>query len=153
MKQTVQSGFTLIEILVVMGILSIILSYSLIVSFDAYRGYTIRSERGIIVSILSRARSRAVTNYFQSMHGVCYDGLAKNYILFQGQSYALATIKETTGANPVTAFTSSPSAFFCSNGGVVFTQLSGTSTPVNIVLSGNGQSFPITINYEGTIIW
>jgi hypothetical protein len=37
--------------------------------------------------------------------------------------------------------------------GVVFTQLSGTTTATTTTITQNGRTSTITINYEGTITW
>ena len=65
-------GFTLIEILVVIAIMSVILSFGLVVDLNIFKGDSFRAEQSTIVSVLSRARSRAIANLFYDDHGVCY---------------------------------------------------------------------------------
>src|SRR5437870_6082014 len=137
-------GMTLIEIMVAIAILGIILSLGLIISFDSYRGYSFRSESSVVVSILERARSRALNNFYQSPHGVCYDSTNKNYVLFRGSSFGSAVAQETTPANPsVTISPSSAASFFCSsNQGIVFSQITGDflSARADIVLVQNNRT-------------
>ena len=147
----------MIEIVMAIAILGIIFSLGLIVSMDSYRGYSFRSEVSTIVSVLERARSRSLNNLFQISHGVCYDSGSKNYVIFRGTSYGASnpTTRETVSSNPSLTISPSTSAsFFCSsNLGIVFTQLSGTTTLADIVLVQNNRISTTSINHEGTINW
>jgi prepilin-type N-terminal cleavage/methylation domain-containing protein len=147
-------GFTLIEIVVAIAILGIILSFGLIVSLDSYRGYIFRTERSTIVSVLTRARNKSLANINQQPHGACYDDLNKNYVIFDGSSFAVATNPTTVQANPSVSIASNPNIFLCgSNVGVVFAQLIGTTTRVDIGITQNNRVSTTSINYEGTINW
>ena len=64
-------GFTFIEILVVIAILGTLFAIGLLMSMEAYRGYSRRSDRDILVSALERARSSALANTNQQEWGVC----------------------------------------------------------------------------------
>ena len=153
--KNLQHGLTLIEIVVVIAIIGLIVSLGLITSFDSYRGYLFRSERTTLVSVLSRARSQAMNNMFETTHGICYDNSAKNYAIFRGSGY-LATnpTNETVNSNSVAIIISIPSSFICSPGsGVIFSQLSGTTSPIDIVVTENNRVSTTSINYEGAINW
>lgn len=149
------AGLTLVEIVVVVAILSFILALGLIINFDSYKGYIFRSEQNILVSTLSRARSKSMNNFGQSRHGVCYNTATKNYVLYIGNSYVVNNpTNEYLSGNPSVTLSSSGGDFICGTGlGVVFNQLSGTTSPIEIVLNESGRVSTTSINYEGTIIW
>src|SRR3989344_3780506 len=85
-----QRGMTLIEILLVVGILGLILAFGMTVNFSAFTTGTLQGEESKIVSALERARSHAMANMFESKYGVCYD--AGNYIIFRnGRTDCLPT--------------------------------------------------------------
>lgn len=139
-------GFTLIELVVVMGILAAIMSLGLLMSMDVYRGFSYRNERDVVVSMLQKARSRSMNNINQTPWGVCY--VAPHYIVFKGTVC-------TPGSASNETLPASPSAAIAGLylPGVVFTQLSGTTTATTTSITQNGKTSAVSINYEGTIIW
>ena len=151
---TSSPGFTLIEMLVVMGLLVILASLGLLVSMETYRGSSFRNERDTVVSILQKARSQAVSNV--CLGSPCPDGAPHGvhvqndkYVIFQGTTYSSGSslneiIKPRISTTQITETTD-----------IVFAQLSGSvTTPGTITVSDNtGHSSVITINSEGQIIW
>jgi prepilin-type N-terminal cleavage/methylation domain-containing protein len=86
-------GFTLIEVVIVIGLIVIIAAFTLVVSLDDYRGYGFRNERDVVVAVLQKARSQAINNmcFGDSCtdgvpHGV-YFGTPGKYVIFQGAGY------------------------------------------------------------------
>ena len=147
-KNTIK-GFSLIEILVVMSIIGAIMSLGLLFDFNSFRGYYFRSERSTIVSVLERARSRSMNNYFGSTHGVCF--ISPNYIIFKGNSCNTGNPdNELIPANQ-NIFTSSD--FATTFPTLVFSQLAGTTTGGTIHLTDGLRSGDIIINNEGAINW
>lgn len=140
-------GFTLIEIVVVMAIFTVLIGLGLFMSIDSYRGFAFRSEQDTIVSVLEKARSRAVNNYYQSPWGVCY--LAPNYLIFKGSTCTAVN----SDAIPANAGVAAASNFATTFPTVVFSQLAGTSTGGTITVTQNARTSTVQINYEGTIIW
>lgn len=150
-------GFTLIELIVVVALLGIIATFGSIVSLDFYRVYSFRSERSTVVNLLQQARTEAMNNVCLGSgctggkaHGVRFDGTS--YILFQGNSF--------DPTDPTNArFSASPSANLVTPAtpfDVVFAQLSGVSTPVDITLtdpSTPGRTDTIRVSSEGQINW
>ena len=152
-------GFSLIEILVVLGLISIISGFGLIVSMDDYRGYNFRNERDVIVSALQKARSQAINNMCYGSgctdglpHGV-YFGVPGHYIIFQGSSYVAGDpinedIVAKNNASTVSGVTS-----------VVFTELSGDATvvpasPGVLTVTDTGTHISnITVESSGRIWW
>src|SRR4051812_11137981 len=92
-----RAGFTLIEIVVTLGILSALFALGLLVSLDAYRATMSRSERDTIVAIVERARSHAVYNSSQSAWGACL--LGGQYVIFRGTDCAVTSTSEQYPAN------------------------------------------------------
>ena len=146
-------GFSLIEIIVVVAILLLLLSLGLITNMDSYKKYMFRSENQNLISSIAKVRSESLTNKGQSPHGICFDGAQKRLALFQGVSYQTSSNPIFIDTNPLTTITSMPNIFLCANGGVVFSQLSGTTTQVEIGVTQNGSVSKTTISYEGTIHW
>lgn len=155
-------GFTLLEILVVMGLILMVVAFGLIVSFDDYRGFTFRNERDIIVNVIQKARSQAIHNMcFDTTpatinctdgkpHGVHFDH-AGHYIIFQGATWASrdASLDEVIDAKNKAATLSGMTD-------VVFNRLrananlSGGST---LTVSQSNSESVITIEPEGRIWW
>lgn len=138
-------GFTLVEILVVTGIFVLLMGMSLFMSFDYYRGYLLGTERDITVGVLEKARSRALSNMFESSHGVHID--SDNYILFRGDVYVVgAPTNENIPAN------SAIQKSGLSN--IIFSQLTGLPNVAgDITLTDGAKSKIISINNESRIEW
>ncbi len=142
-------GFSLIEIIVVMAIIGIIMSIGLMFDFNSFKGYYFRSERATLVSILERARSRAMNNYYGTSHGVCF--ISPNYIIFKGSTCTSGSPdNELIPANQKIYTSSNFSSTFPT---IVFSQLTGTTTGGTIHITDGLRSGDITINNEGTINW
>ncbi len=140
-------GFTLIEILVVIAIVTMLMALGLFMSLDSYRSSLSRSDRDQVVSLLQKARSRSMANINQASWGVCY--ISPNYILFRGSACtAGASTNEAIGASNGVSVTG-----LADVSPVVFTQLSGTTTSATVVVTQQGKSATININDEGTISW
>jgi prepilin-type N-terminal cleavage/methylation domain-containing protein len=137
-------GFTLIEVVIVIALVSVIATFGLLLSMDAYRGFSFRSERDIVVSLLTRARSAAMANMYNTPWGVCISG--GTYVVFRGTTCAVGGTSEQT---PISAGVSVSGL----TTPVVFYQVGGTTTPTTITITQNAKSSNITINYEGAIIW
>ena len=60
------------EIIIVIAMFGALLALGLFMSMDAYRGFSFRSEEDTVVSLLQKARSRAMNNMNQTPWGVCW---------------------------------------------------------------------------------
>jgi prepilin-type N-terminal cleavage/methylation domain-containing protein len=146
-------GFTLTEILIVIGLISVVASMTVIVSMDSWRGSSFSNERNAIVSALQRARGRAMSNMCLGpsctagkMHGVHIS--SGSYTVFQGNIYTVSDpINEVGNIGPTIAVTG--------NTDIVFSQLSGDASPTGtITVKDNaGRSSIITIGARGQISW
>jgi len=136
-------GFTLIEILIAVGILAIILSFGLILSMDFYKTYAFNYEKDLIVGLLQKARSQSMANIYESNYGITFNSIDHQYILIKGLS-----VDQVFEANKSIDITWPED--------VVFNQLEGKcqtcdSSDIEIILSGLGKTGTITINNEGRI--
>lgn len=152
-----QQGFTLIEIIVVIGMFILLAGLTGLMGLDGYRGYSFRSERDNVVSILQKVRAQAMNNTCSGgvcdggePHGVYFNG--GQFTLFQGQ-----TKDDAPSQNQVISSSYPISLSFNPSGNtsVVFKQLSGdVASPVTITISDNfGHTSDISINGEGRISW
>jgi len=139
-------GFTLIEILIVVGILSILVGLGLFIGNDFYRGYNLRLERSVMVSALQKARNQSMSNIGQSNHGVYLTN--DGFTIFQGPSYA----GRSTSSDQI--ILSNLSVTHSGLNEIVFSQLSGQSNASGTITLNNGiSSTTINVNYEGAISW
>ncbi len=147
-----QHGLTLIEILVVVGILGLILAMTTGVNVDLFRGDLFRSEQSTVISLLEKARSRSMSNMYDTTHGVCYS--SGNYILFRGSTCSPSA--STSEKFPANVEISTASNFASAFPTIVFNRLAGTTTSgslITIAITDGVKSANIEINNEGTISW
>lgn len=148
-----RDGFTLVEILVVMGMLAMIFVIGSLVNINFYTRELTSSEETTLIGILQKARSRSMNNLHQSSHGIHFDESEENYVLFRGTEYIPdADTNETVPRNPNIDIDPS-------SGDVVFEQLSGnlvstSSEEITLTLSDNsGRTKEINIKANGLIDW
>src|SRR3989344_6838287 len=142
------AGFTAVEILMVIAIISLLAGMGLFISMDFYRSYSFRSDRDMTVSILERARAKSLANINSSAHGVYFDSGSSEFVLFQGDSYSDpgrdTSLDQEISLNSGIAVTGINE--------VVFEQLTGNASIAgDMVLSYGVQSAVITFNEEGRI--
>jgi|GEM_PF-1017554 len=178
-KNKSNRGFTMLEVIIVMGLLVIVGSLGLFMSMETFRGNSFRNDRDATVSGLQRARSLAVSNMCfgfspsnQSQCALpdyCCDGkshgvhfynkadIAKRgkFVIFQGDNFS-----EGAFANEFVSF-NNPQVYvdIDSDVNISFARISGnlipetaTSTSVTIT-DGNSHNSVIEINSEGRIDW
>jgi len=129
-------GFTLIEVIVVLGLIALVVSFSG-VGMDVYRRQILETETAKLVGLLQTARNRSMNNVDQSPYGV--NITATEFILFHG------AVNEPVAYN--SAVTVSPL------GQIVFGQLSGASTQGTTTLSMGAGTSTIVIGSNGLINW
>ena len=135
----------MVEIIVVIGILTVIIAFGMVIDLNVFKGDTFRAEEATIVSILEKARSRAMANMFESPHGVCY--ISPDYVIFRDGICDKLGTDETVPSN--TNITVS----FISATSVIFNQLAGTTTGATIRITDGVKIEDIIINNEGRINW
>ena len=144
---TINRGFTLIEIIIVMAIMIFVVGFGLTVDFSSFTTNTLKGEESKIVSVLERARSHAMANMFDINYGVCYDRDAQNYLIFKGGT--CTTIESEFIPANINIAQNSGTSFPT----FVFDRLTGDTTAGTIHITDGIQSADIIINNEGTINW
>lgn len=136
-------AFTLIEVLVVLGILVLILGFGITVGFDSIHRSSLRSEQNGLITTLERARSKAVNNIDEMAHGVHFTGTS--YTLFEGIDWAT----HSTALDEV--FTLPSGYSLTGPTDIIFAQLSVDTTGGNISVTDGSGSYTIAVNSEGGI--
>jgi prepilin-type N-terminal cleavage/methylation domain-containing protein len=156
MKKSSQ-GFTLMEIILVLGLLGIIFAFTAFITFDTYRGSSFRNERDTIIGTLQRARTESMNNVCAGSctnskpHGVYFT--STSYTLFQGATYASRDIAYDEVRNVPTGVQ------LHGLQEVIFSLLSGdaTTTPSGsfdlVIQDSTGHISTTTINKYGQITW
>ncbi|MEE8131823.1 MAG: prepilin-type N-terminal cleavage/methylation domain-containing protein, partial [Candidatus Paceibacterota bacterium] len=137
-------AFTLLELLITLGISAMVLAVSWPLMTNIYLSFQITSEVDNLIAVLRKAQSLAFTNQDQSPYGVYI--LESQYLVFKGSSYA--------GRDPTfdEKFAKPSDIIISGLSEVVFTPLSGVSNATGTFDLSNGrQNLSIQINDEGTI--
>lgn len=92
MKLSNKKGFTLIELVIVIGIIVIIFALSVLAVLNIQRGKLLDNNAWSIVSFLRQAQNQAlngvsVDGVNQTNFGIHFDSAARQYTLFQGSTY------------------------------------------------------------------
>ncbi|OGE82839.1 MAG: hypothetical protein A2846_04330 [Candidatus Doudnabacteria bacterium RIFCSPHIGHO2_01_FULL_49_9] len=141
------AGFTLMELLVVLGLFAILLGAGVPITLGMYRQYSFHSERDMLVSIIAKARTQALSNVNEAPHGLAIAG--GNYIIFEGADYAsrVQSLDEIIPANPTITFTGSTSE-------ITFAQLTADATGAGtLTMTSGNRTADIIVNNEGRIDW
>lgn len=147
-----QFGFTLIEVLVVLMMLSVVASITLFVSMSFYSQNLLLAQRSELISLLQTVRAQALQNIDNKAHGLAINVSGGNeYLLFSGSNLATSDTESQILIPYDSRFrfaTDTPTE-------IVFSQLSGESNYEGEILmfdSFRSQvTATITINYEGAI--
>lgn len=136
-------GFTIIEVIVVLGILGILLVATAPVAWEFYQGIDLKSEYQNYKSYLNLARAYAMANKNASAHGVFFDNYGAT--IFQGTSFASrdATRDQSFPKSPLTTVSGATE--------INFAALSGKTSAASIMLSNSRGSLTININIHGKI--
>lgn len=132
-------GFTVIEITVVLALIGMLAVLGLFWTRDLFDVGSLEREQHTLVTLFTHARAYAFSNR-AGEHGVCYDHEEHAYVS-DGIRTSISTRVSVAGL---------PS---CSEGRVVFSALSATTTPVSITLTQEERSVSIFVHREGFIEW
>lgn len=146
-------GFTLVEVLVVVGLIGIVLAIGSLVNVNFYTRELSASEEETLVGVLQNARSRAMNNVDASPHGVRYQG-GDDFIIFSDEEEIIISrpkSENTTNSNVEITVNNN------SNWEVEFEQLSGNvdiSDPFVIKISNlNEEDKEVQVLSNGLINW
>ena len=150
----VKTGFSLIEVLLVLAMTGILLSGTLFFTNNYYRDTALQNERQLLMSLLYTARAEAMNNIDGKPHGVAFfPDEFSGYVLFTGHDYESSddsTRKMIPANYPINLSASSPTS-------ITFDQLSGDANySGDLILIDTNRSNAttlITINYAGKIGW
>lgn len=153
MTHTPPRGFTFIELIIVVGLIGILLTFSMAVSFSSISRSSVIQERDLFVALLlTGTRAKAIANVNQTSHGIHIDNANNRYILFEG-----TTFSPSATTNRITPYTNPNITIHNTAVGddIIFAQLSGN------VLAGVGTltfavgstTQEVEINSAGRINW
>ncbi len=142
------SGFTAIELLVVVAIIALLAAVGGLIGFDALGRSSVHSERDLLVSLLTSARARALANVNEKGHGIHIN--LNEFVIFEGTTYNISDPKNrSVGRNTGVTVTTVPA-----NADIIFNQLSASVViPVGISLTQGGQTDAVDINSQGRVEW
>jgi len=144
-------GVTLIEVLVIIGLVGVIAAIGLVVSFGSFQRNSFSTQRELAVVLLQRARSRAMANIHESAHGFVIT--ADKFVVFEDTDDSGA-YEEANDVEEVVARDSN-----VSHSGIdefLFEQLSGNAVSngaLDLVGNRPGDSATITVDPNGRIDW
>ncbi|HUO56446.1 MAG TPA: hypothetical protein VMU27_03370 [Candidatus Paceibacterota bacterium] len=145
-------GFTLIEAIVVTGLLALIGACTASVNLSTYEHASVQKERQSLVEALEHARAEALERICEgeecvsgALHGVSIQ--RDRYVIFQGSSYASRDVgaDEIIEANPAFSHTGLSEVIFASSTGE--TNTSGAIT----ITDTTGHTSAVTMGREGQI--
>ncbi len=145
-------GFTLIEVLLVIGLFAIVAGLVVSVGLHTHSGFSAQGDEDLAIATLQKARS-------QSMHGVCtgdcvaavahgVHSAAHGLVLFQGGSF-----DPTDAANENLPALSNATTF--AGADIIFAPLTGVAdATATLTIFDNGSSTSaITVGTEGQLSW
>lgn len=146
-------GFTLIEVLITIGIISLVALTVGILDTNNFRGESFRSEINIIGTALQTARANSMNNINQKKHGVAFHPNGQNiYKIFEGDDFSTRDTTKDIDISSTYKVTFDPS----SPTEITFDQLSGNANydgDISVVDSNRNFNLKININHEGKIAW
>lgn len=141
-------GFSLIEVLLVLGIFAAVAAFTLFMGIDTIARGSAMSERDTLVALITSARTSALANTQARPHGVRID--ATSFTRFEGTSYTAfpATYRVVPRNSGVSI--SGPALPV----DIIFSQLAATTTGYStITLSQGGASYTVDVSSAGHIEW
>ena len=137
------SGFTLFELLIVMGIFAIMFVIAAPTGLGFYLSYQFDSESDLLTALLHLSRNLSMVNYNEANHGVSV--LSDQFVVFEGDSYA-ARVQANDRKYPRNTDVAVSGA-----AEIVFTALSGATASTTFSLNDTRKSRDIFVNPEGLI--
>ncbi len=140
-------GFTLVEILISMGIMLILLGLTTPFTIRFYRRYQVITERNLLLSLLRQARTQSFAGAGSANHGVHIASASYTYTLFEGSSYA------TRDQSKDLSFEMSTNVTMTGPSDILFKYLSARTSSVSLTFDNGTRQEKIYVNKEGRIDW
>jgi prepilin-type N-terminal cleavage/methylation domain-containing protein len=144
-------GFTLVEVVIVIGILGAVVLFASILDFSSFFGSSQRAEVEQVATLLHKARADSMSNIGEAPHGLAIfpSDRPDSYVLFAGADYtADPDSHEVFKASYKLEVESAPTE-------IVFAPLSAATNNKTITLKDPNRQVEseIHIYEEGTIDW
>lgn len=150
-----EKGLTMLELVLVLGIFALIAGVASVQLANFQRGTVLESASKDIVSTLRLAHDKAMLGEDGDSNGQgdawvirFANSTTDTYASFYGVAYNINNVKETAYLSPPLAFTAPTEG---NNTDVIFTKLSGTTTPATITIGDNDQTKTVTVDASGRI--
>lgn len=143
-------GFTLVEVLVTLGIFAVVMALALGVGFDTLTRSNAQAERDLVVHLLQKARARAMANMHESEHRfeIFEVGGADYYKLWYDDPVTGSPVEEVTPIGGGATVSGS------GDGSIPFVQLSGNvDATESFSITSNSSSYVVEIEDNGRINW
>ncbi|MEK7063833.1 MAG: prepilin-type N-terminal cleavage/methylation domain-containing protein [Patescibacteria group bacterium] len=141
-------GFSLVEVMVVLGIFIAVAGFTLFMGIDTIARGSAMSERDTLVSLLTSARTAALANMNSVPQGVRID--ATSFTRFEGATYTADPSSYRTIARTAAVSVTGPTLPV----DIIFTQLSATTPGYStITLSEAPASYTVDVSSAGRIEW
>ena len=139
------AGFTILEVMLVIGVLALLFLIGVPLTFNFYLNYELTTERDNFIAIHQQARNAAMTGEGGTDHGVYITN--DGYVLFEGESYASrSTDRDLNISRSGLIEIIGPTE-------IVFDSLSGRTASAAFSVTNGEKTFSIDINMEGNISW
>ena len=141
-----QKGFTLLEIIIVIGLFALLVGISIPFGLDVYRSYVLISETRNMVSFLRRAETLSFTNTRNDSYGIMI--MNDRFVVFRGASFA------TRDAAFDEEYLRSPLVTVSGIAHIVFAAVTGRPDIMGTTTFSNGvNKQTVFINEHGTLFW
>jgi prepilin-type N-terminal cleavage/methylation domain-containing protein len=146
-------GFTLLEVLVVIGLFAVVAGLVLTVGSHTHSGFNTQDDTDLLIATLQKARSQSINGVcvgvhctVAAAHGVHVD--PRSIVLFQGTTY-----NASDATNEYIQAESNATTFSGSN--IIFMPLSGNTNTTNTItiLDASTVVSVITVGPDGQLTW
>lgn len=140
-------GFTIIELLLVIAIVSVFGAMSWFFGLDMLRSHQLHSQKEQALNLLQIARQKAVSNENEKSYGVRVE--SNKLTMFEAP---FGTNPSTDYVLPITGNVTADSTSLPLD--IIFSQLSGNTTAVSFSLQNSANTnFTVSVNEQGGIDW
>lgn len=139
------SGISLIEIIMVVGITTLLVAIGVPVGLNFYLDYQLDSEAGLLSSLLKRSRNLSLINYNGAGHGLYLE--SEEFVVYQGSSYVTRNQAEdeTYPRNTVISISGETESIFAALSGA------NAASSTYAVSDSRGMTRTIYVNPEGLV--